>query len=262
MAEFETQQMSDEKAKEAAKSLARALLAPLPFLKKGMSSQTEITLADMIRTGAIILQGLNDGYRDEILREGNRALINKVLESVHSPESLEEFLYERIKKRNTTEAEIDKAVVETEELMGGPGGVRRVIKLAIADAIPKPARGRPSNFNPAIDPDRFLSASVEIEDTCKLFLDLRRSFPGKSTKDLFDFIQAESPKPIALMKKQTAYISRILRDPDFDALKGENTKARRLADAVSGRNLFHWSWTYSVQRGQEFRRAKARSEEA
>lgn len=262
MADLETDRISDEKARDAAKSLARVILGPVHFLKKGLSHPTEISIADMVRMGAVILHGVNEGYRDDLLREGNRALMNKVLESIHSPDALEEFLYERIKQRAATESEIDKAIAEAEELLSGPGGIRRAIRRVLTEALPKPVRGRPSKFDPATDPDRFLSASAEIEDTCKTFLELKNACPAKSAKELLDFMQPERPKPIAQMKKQADYISRIVRDPDFEALKGEATKARRLADSISGKNMFDWSWTYSVQRGQEFRRAKTRSEEA
>ena len=93
-----------------------------------------------------------------------------------------------------------------------------------------------------------------------MLLDLKSAFPAKSTKNLLEFIQSERPGAVAQMKKQADYISRIVCDSDFEALKGETTRARRLADAVSGKTLFGWSWTYSVQRGQEFRRTKMRSE--
>lgn len=256
MKEDKLDQLQEEKAREAAKSLSRTLLAPVRVLKKGLSPQKEITIADMIQMGAVFLSAINDGYRDAILKKGNRALINKVLESIHSPEPLEEFLYERIKHKPATETELDAAIAEAEEFMSRPGGVMRMLKSAIAEAVPKATRGRPSSFNPATDPDKFLFTSAELEGTCRLFLGLRHSLPGKSTKDLLDFIQSESPKTVTLLKKHAGYISRIVQDPDFEEVRGEATRARYLADAVAGHNLLRWSYKYSIQRGHEFRRAR------
>jgi hypothetical protein len=63
--------------------------------------------------------------------------------------------------------------------MVGPGAVRKFLKMALFDVLPKPARGRPTEFKSAGDPERFLSFSAQMSGICGQFLDLRGQKPQK-----------------------------------------------------------------------------------
>ena len=165
-------------------------------------------------------------------------------------------MYRLIKERGEGAGDITEAIAQIEELMSGAGADLRNLKKAISEAMPKSRQGRPTVFNPAIDPDRFLALSSELSRACDPYLSLREQFPTKSHKELLDFLQHESPKETDLMRKHEGYISQTMNDPDFRSLKTHETRARRLAAAIAGKALFEWSFTYAVQRAGEFRRFK------
>jgi hypothetical protein len=51
--------------------------------------------------------------------------------------------------------------------------------MALFDVLPKPVRGRPTEFKSAGDPERFLSFSAQMSGICGQFLDLRGQKPQK-----------------------------------------------------------------------------------
>jgi hypothetical protein len=247
--------MTDEEARRLAKGLVRLLRSPLKLIGT-RSVEEPVTIADAIRIGGTLLAALNVATGRDWVKEQNREFLLQVAELVYLPDAMEEFLYKRIKDRSETVEGITEAITQVEGLMVGPGAVRKFVKMALFDVLPKPARGRPTEFKPASDPDRFLSLSAQMSDICSQFLDLRGQFPRKSIKDLLVFLQSENPKGIELMRKHGNYITQTMNDFDFRILKTQNARVRRLSDAVAGKELFGWAFTYAVQRGGEFRRAK------
>jgi hypothetical protein len=249
------QPVSDNEARRLAKTTVRLFRSPLKVV--GIRGFDEpVTIADAIRLGGILLGALNVANGRDWLKEKNREFVTKIAEYIYQPEAMEEFLYVRIKERAESENEILEAISQVEEQMAGPGAIRRFIKKAMAEAMPKARRGRPTEFNPASDPDRFLSLSSQLAAACGQFLGLQVQFPRKSSREIIDFIKPENPNAAEILRKREGYIALTMNDSDFQLLKTQETKARRLADAIAGKELFDWSVTYAVQRGGEFRRSK------
>ena len=247
--------ITDEEARRLAKGLVRLFRSPLKVL--GTHGLDEpITIADAIRLGGMLLAALNVATGDDWLMEKNREFLTKLAEYIYLPDEMEAFLFSRIKARAETAEGINEAITQVEGLMAGPGAIRRFIKGAIADVLPKAPRGRPTEFDPASDPDRFLNLSEQMSGVCNQFLGLREQFPRKSMKELIVFLQSENPKGTEFLRKHSGYITKTLSDFDFRILKTQNARVRRLSDAVAGKELFNWAFTYAVQRGGEFRRAK------
>ncbi len=253
--------ITDEEAKTIAKELVRVLFTPVRIL--GLRSYDEpITIADMIRVGGMVVNGVNQATRNILLKETNRQNIAKVLEGIVSPEGMEEHLSALIVARQEDPNEIQKAIAELQNLMSGPGADRNFLKKAIAEAMPKLRQGRPTDFDPASDPKQFLALSAQLSCVCDLFLGLREKFPNKSSRTLMDFLESDDPIAETIMRKHEDHISQAMSEPDFQTLKRHNSKVRRLADALAGKELFGWSFVYAFQRGAEFRRLKgAESEE-
>jgi hypothetical protein len=220
------------------------------------SIEEPLTVADAIRIGGTLLAALNAATGRDWVKERNREFVLRIAELAYEPDAMEEFLYKRIKDRSETAEGVTEAITQVEGLMVGPGAVRRFLKTALTEVLPKPARGRPTEFKPSTDPDRFLDLTGQLIDICSQFLDLRDKFPRKSIKELLVFLQSENPKAIELMRKHGNHITKTLNEFDFRVLKTQNARVRRLADAVAGKELFGWAFTYAVQRGGEFRRAK------
>jgi hypothetical protein len=180
--------------------LVRFFQAPLRILGKHDLEQP-LTIADAIRIGGVLLSGLNRANGRDWLKEQNREFLTKIAELAYLSDEMEEYLFTRIKARVETAEGITEAITQVEGLMAGPGAIRRFIKEAIADVLPKAPRGRPTEFNFAGDPERFLSLSAQMNGICSQFLGLRDQFPSKSIKELLVFLQSEKPKGIELLRK-------------------------------------------------------------
>jgi hypothetical protein len=247
--------ITDEEARRLAKGLVLLLRSPLKLIGTH-SIEEPVTIADAIRIGGTILAALNVANGRDWVKERNREFLLQLAELSYLPDAMEEFLYKRIKDRSETAEGITEAITKVEGLMVGPGAVRKFLKMALLDVLPKPARGRPTEFKSAGDPERFLSLSAQMSGICRQFLALREQFPRKSIKELLVFLQSENPKGIELLRKHGSYITQTMNGFDFRILKTQAAKVRRLSDAVAGKELFRWAFTYAVQRGGEFRRAK------
>ncbi|MGA8089470.1 MAG: hypothetical protein WCA10_19510 [Terracidiphilus sp.] len=256
MTKSDQHQVTDKEARRLAKGLVVLFSAPLRVMEVS-GLEKPLTIADMIRMGGTILGGLNAATtNDSLLKEKNREFILKVCELVYVPDELEEFLFGRIVERRENAGDINEAISQVEGLMSGPGATRRFLKEAIAGMLPKGPRGRPTQFNPDSDPDRFLALSSRLMRVCGQLLNLRELFPKKTNKELADFLKTEDPKGAEFVQKHEGFISQTLRDLDFRVLKAHKTRVQRLADAIAGRELFHWTFKYAVQRGGEIRRFK------
>ena len=247
--------ITDEEARRLAKGLVRLFRSPLKIL--GTHGVDEpLTIADAIRIGGTLLAALNVATGRDWVKEKNREFLLQLSEFVYLPDAMEEFLYKRIKDRSETAEGITEAITQVEGLMVGPSAVRKFLKMALVDVLPKPARGRPTEFNRAGDPERFLSLSAQMSGICSQFLVLREQFPSKSIKELIVFLHSDHPNGAELLGKHGSYITQTMNDFDFRILKTQNARVRRLSDAIAGKELFGWAFTYAVQRGGEFRRAK------
>jgi hypothetical protein len=247
--------VTDQEARRFAKALAQLFRSPLMVLgAEGFDKP--VTIADAVRLGGTLIASINLATGDPILKEKTAAFAIKVAELVYVPEALEEFLYNRIKERIENPVEVNDAITQIEKLMSGPGAARRFIKVALNEVMPKGRQGRPTEFDPGSDPGKFLVLASRLSGLCSLFLDLRDKFPAKSNRAILDFLESEDPKGEALLRRHEKYISNTLTEFDFRILKTRETRARRLADAIAGKQLFGWSFTYAVQRAGEFRRAK------
>jgi hypothetical protein len=255
MTSSEQHPISEKEARRLAKGLALLLSSPLRVMRTA-SLEKPVTIADMIRMGGTILSGLNATTNDSRLKERNNEFILKVCELVYVPEKLEEFLFGRIIERTENAHDITEAISQVEGLMSGPGAARRFLHNAIAGVLPKGPRGRPTQFNPDSDPDRFLALSSKLNRVCGQYLNLRDLFPKKTNKALADFLGTDDPRGAELVRKHEGFILQTLSDLDFRILKNHKTKVRRLADAIAGKELFHWTFKYAVQRGGEIRRSK------
>ena len=251
----EDHSITDEEARRLAKGLVVLFRSPLKLMGNA-DLEKPITIADMIRMGGTILNGLNAAKGDGNLKEQNREFISTVCELIYLPDAMEEFLYNLIKERGETAGDITDAILQVEDQMSGRNAARRFFHKAIAEVLPKARRGRPTEFNPTTDPDRFLSLSSQLNRVCDNFLRLREQFPRKSNMELMDFLKSEDPKAADFVRKHGEFISETLSDFDFRDLKTHETRVRRLADAIAGKELFDWSFKYAVQRGGEFRRSK------
>jgi hypothetical protein len=218
MSSPEQHPISDEEARRLAKALVRFFQAPLRILGKHDLEQP-LTIADAIRIGGVLLSGLNRANGRDWLKEQNREFLTKIAELAYLSDEMEEYLFTRIKARVETAEGITEAITQVEGLMAGPGAIRRFIKEAIADVLPKAPRGRPTEFNFAGDPERFLSLSAQMNGICSQFLGLRDQFPSKSIKELLVFLQSEKPKGIELLRKHGSYITQTMNGFDFRILK-------------------------------------------
>ena len=261
MGSIDRDPVTDEDARRLAKNLTSLFSSPLKvFGKEGFSKP--VTIADAIRFGGILIAGINSATGDPALKERTADFTAKIAELAYRPEELELFLYSRIKERTDNPAEIEQAVAQTDALVSGPGAMRRFVFKAIREVLPKGRTGRPSDFDFAHSPEQFLEASSQIQGACHQFLSLHEQFPKKTIKGLCEFLQDTDAQGVNLMRKHEDFISQTLNDYDFQILKSAETRSRRLADAITGKELFGWSYKYAVQRGGEFRRAKeANSEE-
>ena len=247
--------VSDEEATRLAKGFVKLFTSPLKIMGTH-GVEKPVTIGDAIRMGAIFIGAFNAATGDPELKEKTRIFAEKIAENIYLPDAMEEFLFKRIKERVETREEVLEAITQIEAQMSGPGAVRRFLKTAWDEAMPKARQGRPTEFNPASDPDRFLNLSAQLIAICDQFLILREQFPRKEVKDLIEFLQTEDPKGAEFMRKRAGYVSEVLNDIDFRILKSPKAKIRRLADALAGKQLFNWSFSYAVQRAGEFRRSK------
>ena len=246
--------VTDEEARRLAKALVRLFRSPLKiFGTRGFD--TPVTIGDAIRLGGIFIGAFNVATGDPALKEKTRIFAEKLSEFIYLPEAMEEFLYKRIKERAENEEEILETISQVEEQMAGPGAARRFLKKVMAEVMPKARQGRPTEFNPATDQDRFLGQSAQLIKVCGQFLGLREQFPRKSIKELLVFLQPEDPKGTELLRKYEDYITQTMNSLDFRILKTIESRVCRLADALAGRELFGWSFTYAIQRAGEFRRS-------
>lgn len=247
--------ISDEEARRLAKGLVRLFRSPLKLLgTRGFDEP--LTIADAIRIGGLFLAALNVATGRDWLKEKNREFLTQLAENIYLPDEMEKFLYARIKERAENPSDINEAIEFIERQLAGPGAVRKLIHRVLKEALPKPRRGRPTEFNPDSDPDLFLALSTTLVRVCNQFLGLREQFPTKTDGAIIDFLESENPKGAALVRKHEGYISRTINELDFRILKSRETKVQRLADAVAGRELFKWSFTYAIQKAGEFRRSK------
>jgi hypothetical protein len=245
--------ITDEDARRLARELVRLFQTPLRVMGTKEFDES-ITTADLVRFGAMLLNGVNAAARDHLLKEKNRLHISTVIELIHQPEELEAYFFSLIRKNGEGVGDINEAIAELEQLMSGRGADLKILKNAIDEAMPKARQGRPTDFDPAADPARFLARSSELTTPLGKFLDIKTVFPKKPAAEIVDFLEPEFPADAGTLRDHSAYISEIVRAPEFRALKASSKKARMLADALTGRELFGWSFIYSTQKAAEFRR--------
>jgi hypothetical protein len=218
--------------------------------------EQQYTLADLIRAGTAMLGPINQVFKDQGVKEENREFFETVLASLHSPEVMEEFLFRRIQERAERIPDLEAALSEVVRFLDDPGKTRRMIRTAIEEAFPKGPRGRPSNFNPAEHAHRFLEMSDTVLPECELILALKKVLPEKTAAEIIEFLENGQMARLVSIRKHAGFIDELVHSEDFQLLKGDSTRARRLADAIIGKELFGWSPTYSAQRAGEFRRAE------
>jgi hypothetical protein len=258
MSDSERKPISEEQAHELAKVLAALLKEPLKGWAKPPSDEI-ITVAGLIRYGAQVFSTINQGFPEEALRETNQAFIAKTVESLHTPEALESFLYQLLLEKGSGEADDIKASIdEVERMLATPGQGPRMLKEAMAEMFPKARPGRPSEYRHGNDLARFLAHSSELYSACEKFLSVRAQFPAKSIDAILNFLDSEDPEQIGVLRSNAELIAESEQENDFTNLKRIETKARRLSDAITGKTLFKWSYIYSVERAAEFRRSQGR----
>lgn len=248
----------DQNARKLAREWAVLLLRPIQPMP---IPEHRYTVVDLIGAGAAFLYPVNEGYEGYSLRAANREFLSKVLESVHSPAALEDWLYSQIRQGGLTAGQLQEALQQAARMAKNPAAVRKLLYGAIDDAYPKGEQGRPTEFDPAIDPDRLLSLSARLRPICAEFVELRRRFPKKSSEEIIEFLESEDPGPVALIRRHSNQVAKVEGSPAFQSLNSLETRARRLADIVTGRELFGWSASYSVQRAGQLRRAKGDANE-
>jgi hypothetical protein len=247
--------ITDEEARRLAKGLVRLFQTPLRVIGTRDFDES-ITTADMVRFGGMLLGGVNASARDHLLKEKNRQHIAKVLELSHQPDALEAYIFNLIKEKGEGAGDINEAIGQVEGLLSGPGADRKFLQKAIAEAMPKARAGRPTEFDLATDPGRFLVYSSELITLLTKFAELKATLPEKSVVQILDFLDSEDSAKTEILRNHTQYISEIMGTPEFKAPKAIAIKARILSDAITGRELFGWSRLYSIQRAAEFRRLK------
>jgi hypothetical protein len=254
------ERISDEEARRLAREIAGILLSPVIAAKAEFPEQ-EYTLADLIRAGAAMLGPINQAFEHEGVKEQNREFFEALMASLRSPEVFEKFLFRKIKEGSENPPDLDAALSEVARFLGDPGRARRMIRSAMDDAFPKGPRGRPSNFNPAQDAHRFLAMSERLVPGCEQLLILQMTLPDRTTADIVEFIESGSTVSTVSMRKYADFIDEIMHEEEFRALKANSTRARRIAEAIIGKELFGWSLVYSAQKANEFRRAAKRESE-
>jgi hypothetical protein len=247
--------VSDHEARRLAKGFVKLITSPFKLMGTH-GVEKPVTIADAIRLGAIFIGAFNVATGNPELKEKTQIFTEKIAEYIYLPDAMEEFLFIRFKEQLETKEEILKSISYMEAQMSGLGAVRKFLKTVLAETMPKARQGRPTLFNPDSDPDRFLDLSAKLSNICSQFLNLQKQFPRKSVKELIDFLLPEDPKGAEFLRKRVGYVSEIFNDFDFRILKTPKARVRRLADALAGKQLFNWSFTYAVQRAGEFRRSK------
>lgn len=222
-----------------------------------------VTVAGLIRCGAFQVLTLNESFRDESLKEMNREFVAKVLESLHTPGAFEDFLYELFLEKGRGEAtEIENMISEIKIMLADPGAGQKMLKKIFAEVFPKARPGRPSDFRAESDPPRFLKDSSELFSACEKLLRMQAQFPAKSMNAILDFLDSEDPEHVSVVRSNVTLVAEVTKKADFKAVKTLETQAQRLADAITGKLLFGWSYSYSKQCAQQFRRFSALKSES
>jgi hypothetical protein len=252
--------LTPEQAREIAHNIAGVLMAPLSGWAQSMP-EGAMSLADVIRLGATFAATINQSYQDAILRENNGVFLAKVLESLHTQNALEDFLFERLMANGVSEAlEIDLAMSEIREFLATPDVGKRMLKEALSEVIPKAAPGRPTRFRYEADREQFLKTVNGLFPVCQSFVSLHDQFPSKSPSELLDFLQTEAPDKVAELRERVQLLASYLLESEVREAKSVQTRARRLAEGLVGAARFNWSFKYSLQRAGEFRRTRSESE--
>jgi hypothetical protein len=257
MSDSKEQLFTVEQARELARSIARLMLGPALTLAGGKQYEgEEINIAGLIRRGAQMLMIENLGFQDGLLRERNQLFVAKTLESLHTPDAVEEFLFNLFIEKGQGEAEqIEASIAEVKEMLAVPNFGQKILQDAFREIMPKNRPGRPSSFKPDGDPKKFLELSTSLEPVCGNLVQLQSDYPARTIQELLAFLEPDGPDQVALLRSNLNAIEETKRDPAFQESKTPETRSRRLADAIVGKHLFGWSCSYSAQRGGEFRRA-------
>jgi hypothetical protein len=128
--------ISDEEARRLAKGLVRLFRSPLKVIETH-DIEEPVTVSDAIRIGGTLLATLNVATGRDWVKEQNRQFVLQISELIYLPDEMEEFLFKRIKDRTETAEGITEAITQVEALMMGPGAVRKFLKMAISDVLPK-----------------------------------------------------------------------------------------------------------------------------
>ncbi len=237
MSESPKPKMSEQDAEELANAIAsktsvifRAWAKPLP--------EEKVTVAELIRLGAMFYAIYNESFRDQSLKDRNRQFLSKIIESLHTPEALQVFLYEQFMEHGRAEAaDVQQAIADVKKLALSP----KIIKDALKEIVPKASPGKPTQCRSKEDQDAFLAEAQALTATCSLFIDTHRRLTKTTPEEVLRFLKPEDPQHIPILLESVPFIKETLGCAAFKCLKGAGTRARNPALGVSGNRRFGWS---------------------
>ena len=243
-----------------AREIARLLLTPVDILG-GPLGDHQFTFADVLRMAATSLGALNKQILDWTTQEKNRQFLERIHAAAHNPDDLYEFLRDRLMEGTEPLEELHAATALIRPLIADRDAATRFLRQRIDENLGKTRQGRPSRFRSGRDAEPFLELSTRLFAPCRDLVDLQTHFPDKSLPDLIAFVAGSSPDNFRLLKLHEKTIQQVRNSPSYISGKAAKTKARRLADAIAGKEMFGWKPGYSSERGYEFRRLKARNKQ-
>jgi predicted house-cleaning noncanonical NTP pyrophosphatase (MazG superfamily) len=252
MSESPKPKMSEQDAEE----LANAIASKTSVIFRGWAKpvpEEKVTVAELIRLGAMFYAISNESFRDQSLKDHNRQFLSKIIESLHTPAALQVFLYEQFMEHGRAGAdEVQQAIAEVKKLAISP----KIIRDALNEIVPKAPPGKPTQCRSREDQEDFLAEARALTTTCSLFIDTHRRLTKTTPEEVLRFLESEDPQHIPILLDSVPFIKETLGCSAFKRLKGAGTRARNLALGVSGNRRFGWSYVYALQRAGEFLRSK------
>ena len=248
----------DAECNAVAREIAKLLLTPVDILG-GPLGDHQFTFADVLRMAATSLGALNKQILDWTTQEKNQQFLEKIHTAAHDPDDLYKFLRDRLLEGTESVEELQAATAFIKPLIADRDAAVRFVRQRMDENLGKTRQGRPSRFHAGRDVEPFLALSAQLLPRCRDLLDLLERFPDKSLQELIAFVASSSSDDFRLLKLHEEIIKQVRSSASYMSGKSTNTKARRLADAIAGMELFGWNAGYSSERGSEFRRLKARN---
>jgi hypothetical protein len=225
--------MNEADARRFARDMVELLRSPKELLKS-QDGEQNFSIGDVFRIGGMLLGGVNQATREHLLKEKNQMHIGTVLRLVHDPDAMEKYFFDLIMKNGDAAGDIKEAIAQVESLISKPVSKRKLLKQAIAEAMPEGNRGRPTAFDPVAAPTEMIQLSTRLEPVCDRFLRMRRQHSKKTPDEILAFLESEDPEAIGILRKHREMLPEVFRELGAHHHKRHRTQIRRLADSSAG----------------------------